>query len=159
MHACGHDMHTAALLGAARVLTSLRSKLPGTVVFIFQPAEEGPPEGEEGGASLMLEEKLFGDLKPQAIFALHTRTLPVGTIGYRSGPIMAAAERFKIVVHGKQTHGSQPWRGVDQWRSRRRSLPGASDRGAPDRYHPLPGSGRSRRFMAASRNIIPTRSR
>jgi amidohydrolase len=113
MHACGHDMHTAALLGAAEVLAGLRDRLTGTVVFVFQPAEEGPPEGEKGGASMMLEENLFGELQPKAIFALHTRTLRVGTIGFRSGPLMAAADRFRIVVHGKQTHGSQPWRGID----------------------------------------------
>jgi amidohydrolase len=113
MHACGHDMHTASLLGAARVLTALREQLPGTVIFVFQPAEEGPPQGEEGGAPLMLEQNVFGTHKPQAIFALHTRTLPLGTIGYRSGPLMAASDRLRIVVHGRQTHGSQPWRGID----------------------------------------------
>ena len=113
MHACGHDMHTASLLGTARVLAGLRQQLPGTVIFVFQPAEEGPPPGEEGGAPLMLEEKVFGELRPQAIFALHTRTLPLGTLGYRSGPLMAAADRLRIVVHGRQTHGSQPWRGID----------------------------------------------
>jgi amidohydrolase len=114
MHACGHDGHTAILLGVARVLAGVRTELPGTVLFIFQPAEEGAPEGELGGAPLMLEQGLFGDPKPEAVFGLHLFAWHnVGTIGYRSGPYLAAADTFKVVVHGKQAHGGVPWAGVD----------------------------------------------
>jgi amidohydrolase len=114
MHACGHDGHTAILMGIAEILASARSELPGTVLFIFQPAEEGPPEGEEGGAKLMMKEGLFADVKPAAIFGLHLiSTLPTGEIGYRSGPFMASADTFKINIVGKQSHGAMPWAGVD----------------------------------------------
>jgi amidohydrolase len=114
MHACGHDGHTAILLGVARVLASLRPDLPGTVVFVFQPAEEGPPEGEEGGAPLMIAQNVFGETRPQALFGLHLwSALNAGQIGYRSGPFMAALDDFRIVVHGRQTHGAMPWGGVD----------------------------------------------
>lgn len=114
MHACGHDAHTAILLGAARVLVGLKDELPGTILFVFQPAEEGAPDGERGGASLMLEEGLFANPKPAAVFGLHVfSTSNVGTIGYRSGPLMAGSDRFRLVVHGRQTHGARPWGGVD----------------------------------------------
>ncbi|HRQ65069.1 MAG TPA: amidohydrolase [Xanthomonadaceae bacterium] len=114
MHACGHDAHTAILMGVAQALSSIRSSLPGEVMFIFQPAEEGPPPGEEGGASLMLAQGLFRDFRPEAIYGLHVwSSLPVGTIGWRSGPIMASADRWVLVVQGTQTHGSRPWDGVD----------------------------------------------
>jgi amidohydrolase len=114
MHACGHDGHTAILMGAAEVLAARRNQLPGTVLFIFQPAEEGAPEGEQGGAPLMLREGVFGDLKPEAIFGLHLWSAQnAGQIGYRRGSIMAAADSFRIVVNGRQTHGSTPWGGVD----------------------------------------------
>jgi amidohydrolase len=114
MHACGHDAHTAILMAAAEVLASRREELPGTVLFVFQPAEEGAPEGERGGASLMLEEGLFGIAKPEAMFGLHVMAgLESGSLGYRAGPFMAGSDFFSIVVTGKQTHGAQPWNGVD----------------------------------------------
>jgi amidohydrolase len=104
----------AILLGVARSLSAERGRLPGSVLFIFQPAEEGAPEGEEGGAALMLEEGLFEERKPDAIFGLHVwSALPAGVIGYRAGPAMASSDRFRLVVHGRQTHGSKPWTGVD----------------------------------------------
>jgi amidohydrolase len=114
MHACGHDGHTAILMGAAQVLAGMKKDLPGTVVFMFQPAEEGAPEGEEGGAPLMLKEGVFRDYKPDAVFGLHLWAgLNAGTIGYRSGSLMAASDTFRLVVNGRQTHGSRPWGGVD----------------------------------------------
>jgi amidohydrolase len=113
MHACGHDAHSAILLGVAEVLSSLRSQLRGQVLFIFQPAEEGAPDGESGGASRMLAEGVFA-AKPSAIFGLHVvSSLPTGSVGYRSGPMMAGSDRFTIQVKGTQTHGSRPWSGVD----------------------------------------------
>jgi amidohydrolase len=114
MHACGHDGHTAVLLGAAKVLAGMRAELPGTVMFVFQPAEEGAPDGERGGASLMLDEGLFATTKPDAMLGLHLwSALNTGVIGYREGSLMAASDRFKMVVKGRQTHGSRPWNGVD----------------------------------------------
>lgn len=114
MHACGHDSHAAILMGVAEALVSMKKELPGEVMFVFQPAEEGPPDGETGGASAMLAEGLFQDYKPEAIFGLHVfSTLNAGQVGYRSGPAMAASDRFRIVVKGRQTHGSRPWGGVD----------------------------------------------
>jgi amidohydrolase len=114
MHACGHDAHTAILLGVADALVAMRDTLPGSVMLVFQPSEEGAPAGEEGGASLMLKDGLFRDFKPDAMFGLHVfSTLPAGTIGVRSGPEMAASDKFTITVHGRQTHGSAPWAGVD----------------------------------------------
>jgi len=114
MHACGHDAHTAILMGVAEVLAGLRAGLRGSVKFIFQPAEELPPEGEDGGAKMMIEEGALENPKPQAIFGLHvTSRLPAGVIGYRSGPTMASADRMKITIEGRQTHGAMPWLGVD----------------------------------------------
>ncbi len=114
MHACGHDIHTAVGLGTASVLADVRAELPGTVVFVFQPAEEGPPEGEEGGAPLMLEEGVFEDPSPEAIFALHTfPSLEVGELGYTPGPAMAAADTWRAVIHGRQAHGAQPQESID----------------------------------------------
>ncbi len=114
MHACGHDGHMAILLGTAKVLAGMRKELPGTVMFIFQPAEEGAPDGERGGASLMIDEGVLDIARPEAIFGLHLfSSETVGTVGYRSGPMMAGSDIFRIVVHGKQTHGARPWLGVD----------------------------------------------
>lgn len=113
MHACGHDNHVAILMGAAEVLAGIRDELPGTIMFIFQPAEEGPPPGEEGGAELMLKEGLFDLLHPDAVFGLHVVPAPVGSIAVRKGGMMASSDSFRITVHGQQTHGAQPWAGID----------------------------------------------
>ncbi len=114
MHACGHDTHIAILMGVAEVLSKNKDKINGTIKFIFQPAEEGPPPGEEGGAKLMIKEGVLKNPDVDAIFGLHINSrTPVGTIKYKSGGIMAAVERFVVSVKGKQTHGSAPWTGVD----------------------------------------------
>ena len=114
MHACGHDAHVSILMGVAEALAGMRAEIPGTVVFIFQPAEEMPPVGEEGGAKLMVEQGCLADPKVEAIFGLHVTSIHnTGTIGYRSGPLMASADAFRIFIRGTQTHGAMPWRGVD----------------------------------------------
>ncbi|HSR61764.1 MAG TPA: amidohydrolase [Robiginitalea sp.] len=114
MHACGHDTHTAILMGVAELLSRHRDRIRGTVKFIFQPAEEGPPPGEEGGARLMVKEGVLKNPDVDAIFGLHINAqTPVGVISYKSGGAMAAAQEFTIQVKGKQSHGSQPWSGVD----------------------------------------------
>jgi len=114
MHACGHDTHTAILMGVAEVLSKNKDQVAGTVKFIFQPAEEGPPPGEKGGALLMVEEGVLKNPDVDAIFGLHINSAtPVGQVRYKTGGIMASAQRFVITVKGKQTHGSQPWSGVD----------------------------------------------
>ncbi|PBJ84135.1 N-acyl-L-amino acid amidohydrolase [Lysobacteraceae bacterium NML93-0399] len=114
MHACGHDAHVAILMGVAEALVGMREQLAGEVLFVFQPAEEGPPDGEDGGASMMLAEGIFRDFKPDAVFGLHVfSTLQAGQIGVRGGPLMAASDRFHIKVIGRQTHGSRPWGGID----------------------------------------------
>jgi amidohydrolase len=115
MHACGHDTHVAILMGVAEVLAAMKPQLAGTVKFIFQPAEEGPPPGEEGGAALMVKQGVMDDApKPEVIFGLHIGSMyEVGTIGYRPGAAMAAADILRITVKGRQTHGSAPWAGID----------------------------------------------
>ncbi len=114
MHACGHDAHTGILMAVADALVAMRQDLPGEVMLVFQPAEEGPPPGEQGGASLMLRQGLFKDFKPEAVFGLHVfANIPVGRIAVRQGPLMAGSDRFSIKVIGRQTHGSRPWSGID----------------------------------------------
>ena len=114
MHACGHDTHVAILMGAAEVLSKMKSKIKGTVKFIFQPAEEGAPKGEEGGAELMVKENVLKNPDVDAIFGLHINSATdVGSIKYKSGGIMAAAQTFEINIKGKQAHGSRPWTSVD----------------------------------------------
>jgi amidohydrolase len=114
MHACGHDAHTAMTLGIAEAMAKIRKDLPGEVMFIFQPAEEGPPAGEEGGAPLMVKEGVFKDFRPDAVFGMHVvSTLPVGTAALRAGGMMASSDTFRIVVHGRQSHGAMPWKGID----------------------------------------------
>lgn len=114
MHACGHDAHVAILMGAASVLSGLRRELPGTVKFVFQPAEEGAPRGEEGGAAVMIREGVLEDPDVEAIFGLHVgQQGPAGTVSWRARGAMASAQRFDIVITGVQTHGARPWDGVD----------------------------------------------
>jgi amidohydrolase len=112
-HACGHDIHTSVQLGVAAVLAAVKDELPGSVLFIFQPAEEGAPPGERGGAGLMLEEGVLAD-KPEAIFALHSfPDLPVGQVGIASGPMWASSDQFTATLVGKQSHGAYPHQAVD----------------------------------------------
>jgi len=114
MHACGHDVHTSVLMGIAEAFAGLKTELPGTVVFFFQPAEEGAPVGEEGGASLMIKEGVLEKYRPEAVFGLHVfANMPSGMVGYRAGPLMAGSDSYRIVVKGRQTHGARPWSGVD----------------------------------------------
>jgi amidohydrolase len=114
MHACGHDTHVAMLMGVAEILAALRQEISGTVKFIFQPAEETPPMGEEGGARIMIEQGCLGNPKVDAIFGLHiTSKQHTNMIGYRSGPLMASSDQFRISLRGVQTHGAQPWSGID----------------------------------------------
>jgi amidohydrolase len=114
MHACGHDCHAAILMGTAEVMTQVKNELAGTVVFIFQPAEEGAPKGETGGAGDMIKEGVLDNPKVETIFGLHMAAqLPVGSIAYRSGGSQASSDRFTIIIRGKQAHGGMPWGGVD----------------------------------------------
>lgn len=113
-HACGHDSHTAMLLGTAKILSALQKEVPGTVVFLFQPAEEGTPGTEEGGAPLMIKEGALDNPKVEAVYGIHISSqTPVGTIKYKAGAFMASSDWFTIKVNGKGSHGSQPWGGVD----------------------------------------------
>lgn len=114
MHACGHDTHVAILMTAAKILSEMRDEMPGTVKFVFQPAEEGAPPGEEGGAELMIAENVLNNPPVDAAIALHVSALDdAGRIGYSAGPLYASVDDFKITVHGKQAHGASPWLGVD----------------------------------------------
>jgi amidohydrolase len=113
-HACGHDSHTAMLMATAKVLSALQKDVPGTVVFLFQPAEEGTPENEEGGAQLMIKEGALDNPKVDAVYGIHISSqTPVGTLKYKSGAFMASSDWFTIKVNGKGSHGSQPWGGID----------------------------------------------
>ena len=113
MHACGHDNHVAILMGVAEMLSAMKAEIPGTVKFIFQPAEENPPPGEEGGAPMMLKEGVFENPKVDAIFGLHVFPMEVGHVEYRPAGLMASSDNFYITVRGRQTHGALPWNGVD----------------------------------------------
>ncbi|NCT94805.1 MAG: amidohydrolase [Chitinophagaceae bacterium] len=114
MHACGHDSHTSILMGTATVLKKMQAEVPGTIVFLFQPAEEGAPDNEEGGAALMVKEGVLDNPKVEAVFGLHINsTVPAGQIQYKSGSFMASSDWFRIKVKGKGAHGSKPWQGVD----------------------------------------------
>jgi amidohydrolase len=117
MHACGHDTHTAILMGVAEILAQMKNELAGSVMFVFQPAEEGAAKSEpglaSGGAKAMLDDGLFQDAKPAVMFGLHVGTRPVGTMAYKAREMTASSDRFRIVVKGRQTHGAMPWNGID----------------------------------------------
>ncbi len=114
MHACGHDAHTAILMGVAEVLAGMRERIAGSVKFIFQPAEEGAPEDEGGGARMMIDEGCLDNPRVGAIFGLHVTSIHhTGKIGYRSGPLMASSDELRVFLRGVQTHAAMPWRGVD----------------------------------------------
>jgi amidohydrolase len=149
MHACGHDTHTTILMGAAEILAANRDRLAGTVKFFFQPAEEGAPLGEEGGATLMIEEGVLdGPDAPEAIFGLHAWPVPAGTINFRPGSFMAASDSLYITVRGRQAHGSAPW---TRFLSHRRSSRRCREYRAASSTSPrVPPSSRSAACTAAS---------
>jgi len=113
MHACGHDAHVAILMGVAEFFSKNKDQLKGSIMFIFQPAEEGPPEGENGGAKMMLEEGIFERYNPEVIFGLHVSNAPHGYVGFAPGPAMAAASAWRVTIKAVQSHGSRPWEGID----------------------------------------------
>jgi amidohydrolase len=113
MHACGHDNHMAILMGIAEIFAGMKAEIPGTVKFIFQPAEEGVPTGEKGGAEMMIAEGVLENPKVDAIFGLHVFPFPVGQVTWRSGGLMASSDNWRVVIRGRQTHGALPWNGVD----------------------------------------------
>ena len=113
MHACGHDAHVSILMGVAEFFAKNKNKVKGNIMFIFQPAEEGPPEGENGGAKMMLEEGIFERYNPEVIFGLHVSNGPHGYVGFAPGPAMAAASAWRVTINGVQSHGSRPWEGID----------------------------------------------
>ena len=113
MHACGHDAHVAILMGVAEFFSKNKDQLKGSIMFIFQPAEEGPPEGENGGAKMMLEEGIFERYNPEVIFGLHVSNAPHGYVGFAPGPAMPAASAWRVTIKGVQSHGSRPWEGID----------------------------------------------
>ena len=113
MHACGHDAHVAILMGVAEFFSKNKDQLKGSIMFIFQPAEEGPLEGENGGAKMMLEEGIFERYNPEVIFGLHVSNAPHGYVGFAPGPAMAAASAWRVTIKGVQSHGSRPWEGID----------------------------------------------
>ncbi|MCW5579741.1 MAG: amidohydrolase [Luteimonas sp.] len=161
MHACGHDMHVAILMGVAEALAGLRDELPGEVMFVFQPAEEGPPvAGEVAGAKRMLDEGLFDDFKPDAVLGLHVWSrLHAGQIGVRSGPFMASADEWTLTISGRQTHGSQPWAGVDPITVAAQVLLGAQSIIAPGRHHHASGGAHGADPVGTRFNIIPDEAR
>lgn len=113
MHACGHDNHMAILMGIAEVFAGMKASIPGTVTFIFQPAEEGVPTGERGGAQMMIEEGVLDNPKVDAVFGLHVFPFDVGKVSWRAGGQMASSDNWRVVIRGRQTHGALPWNGVD----------------------------------------------
>jgi amidohydrolase len=159
MHACGHDGHVAILMGVAQILANLRDRLPGTVVFYFQPAEEGPsdfaPDGQNSwGAKLMVQEGVMREPRPDAVFGLHLWAgVPAGQIAYRPGPTLASSDDLRIRVVGRQTHAGRPWDGVDPHRGQRSSPARVADRGQPPDRH-LADANRGQHWHDQRRNAL-----